>query len=594
MRWQRPYPLYGLEKLDKPGAEDKRIVLVSGEKTADAVQELMPESIVMTWCGGDDSARYADLEPIAGRANVILWRDADESGRRAEEVLAAELGPMVGNLFLVNVDDMPKAWDGADARDDGWSESRLRAWLQELLPADEMPRLRRHGPRPASLVKPAPIADPTADEDREEKPPTAAAEFGMDSQHWRAQPWRHFLILGGEHNDRILNNDHNAAVPLRFAEELRGLIRYNEVTGTPTVVEPLPWGDEPGEWRDDHTTRLSQWLNRIGIMTPRDMLRNAVEAVARERSFNPIRDYLRSLQWDGTRRLDGWLPRYAGAVDSPYHREIGARWLISAVARGLKPGTQVDTMLVLEGAEGRGKTSLLRTLGREWFTPLRGSISAADGRAALQASTCWIVEFGELAATRNADWESLKDFLTTTDEVLRRPYAHSYERVHRLAVFAGTVNGNDWLPPDGDHRRFWPVAVGRCDVAGLAEVRDQLFAEAVVEYDAGRIWWIPEEEEELVASVRAQREARKSRDEWIDLVLAWLDRPENTTRDTFAMHEITHKAIGVDHAKLDKSIQMRMGRVLAGCGMMRVKARDERGMPTWRWARPDAEINRRE
>jgi predicted P-loop ATPase len=590
-RWARPYPLYGLEKLNQPGAVDKRVVLVSGEKTADAVQALMPESIVMTWCGGDDSARYADLEPIAGRANVILWPDADASGLRAQATLVDELSAMVRNLYVVHVEDMPKGWDGADGAEAGWSDTRLRQWLNELIVADELPRLRKWDARTGGpLVKPAPVADPLADEDRAEKEPSIAERFGLNGVYWKSQPWRHMLILGGEDHESFIRCDHNAAVPLRFAEELQGLLRFNELSGAITITRPLPWGDIEGTWRDDHTTRLSQWFNRIGINLSRDMIQNAVEAVARERPFNPVRDYLNSLQWDGVDRLDAWLPRYVGSVDSPYTRAVGSRWMISAAARGMVPGTQVDTMLVLEGPdEGEGKTSTFRVLGGDWFSPLRGKIGSDDGRAGLQAAESWILEFGELAATKGADFESLKDFLTTTEETLRRPFARNYERVRRVAVFAGTVNNDDWLPPSGNHRRFWPVRVGkRVDLAALSADRDQLWAEAVARYHAKEHWWIKSEEEELVLAARAMRESRKARDVWIEVLEEWFADDKQYQRSKFTTAEIAQKAIGIDMQKFDLPTQKRLAAALRALGMERTQVWDkEQSKNTKGWVRLD-------
>jgi predicted P-loop ATPase len=589
-RWQRPYPLYGLEKLSEPGADQKRVVIVSGEKCKDAAEKIMPESIVLTWPGGDDGVQHADWEPLAGRGIVILWPDADESGRRAMEWVAAEIGPMItGDLWLINVDDpeLPKGWDVADAVED---ENRDAAWLREFIKKvmpDGQQRIRKIN-KPTAVQtgvlvpKTETKVEPVEDQDR---PPPQ-----HDPWHWSNQPWRTKLILGGEDKDRVLKCEHNTAVPFRHMDELKGAFRFNSVRGVIEIAREMPWGDKPGEFRDSNLVRMCQWFNRMGFHMGKEMMGDAVDCVAQEWSYNPIANYLGSLNWDGTKRLDTWLSAYAGADDNLYTREIGKRWMVSAVARGMKPGTQVDTMLVLEGIEGIYKTSLLRVLGGELFTPLRGTIGASDGRAATCAATNWIIEFGELEGINRTDWETLKDFLSTTEEMMRLAYRRNAERLFRTSVFAGTVNTDkdgrkEWLPPDGDHRRFWPILTRYCDIAALRRDRDQLWAEAREKYEGGQHWWIKPEESELVMAVKTERETRKFHDEWNGIVMNWCCAPMRNHEDAFTLREITSGALFIETSKLDKATQMRVGKIMSANGWSRDVQRRESGLARV-WRRP--------
>jgi putative DNA primase/helicase len=585
-RWHRPYPLYGLQKLGEPGAAEKRIVIVSGEKTADAAQTIMPDAIVLTWPGGDDGISHADWEPLAGRNIVILWPDADISGRKAIDWLTDELRDLVGNLWLVNVDDpaLPKGWDIADAVESGEANPAwLRSFITHVMP-DGQQRIRK-------VPKLAQVTGALVDRQLVQavEPPVDDYERPRmaDPRFWNQHPCFETAIKGGENQDRLIKCEYNAALPFRYHPDLKGLLRLNNLTKKMEITRAAPWGDKPGEWKDSNTTRMCQWFNLMGLHFGSEMMSAAAECVAEEWSFNPIVDYLTSLIWDGTPRVENWLRTYAGADDTLYSREVGKRWLIGAVARGMRPGTQVDTMLVLEGREGTSKTSLLRTLGERYFTPLRGSIGASDGRTALQAATHWIIEFGELAAITKSDWETLKDFLTTTEETMRLAYRRNPERLFRSCVFAGTVNETDggWLPPDGDHRRFWPVLTRVCDIPGLARDRDQLWAEARMMWEEGQHWWIKPSESLLVEAVSKQRDSRRFRDEWMENVLDYVNQPKMAHDDVLPLWKIAMFGVNIGKEKLDKTTQMRLSKIMTALGWTRDSALYENRV-TRVWRRP--------
>lgn len=591
-RWEEgTYPLYGLWKMGEPGAESKRIFIVSGEKCADALQSILPNDIVLTWVGGDDGIRKVDWEPLAlWPGNVILWPDADESGRNAMQWIADNLGDLIlGKLFLINVDDpsLPKGWDCADAiEDEGKDVEWFLNFIKDPMP-DELPRAREiiRTSRPAALVAPKPVQEPEAPTKDQERPQTLG-----ERTDWYHQPWgtSDRLVLTKAEIPALIKCEFNAAVPLREDDAMRGALRYNMVRGVIEIQRALPWGDMPGEWRDHNLTGLCQWLNLMRFNMGKEMMADAVERVAYENRFNPIAEYLEGLEWDRVPRLEQWLPKYTGADDNLYTREIGKRWMIGAAARGHRPGTQVDTMLVLESAEGKYKTSLLRALGGSYFTPLRGNIGGDDGRASTQAATNWIIEFAELEALNKSSFQALKDFLTTTDEMIRLPYRRNAERVFRAGVFAGTTNENEWLPPDGDHRRFWPVSVRLCDVAAVRRDRDQLWAEAFHLYQQNVRWWIGDDEPELLAMVRGERDTRRFHDEWFNEIMVWLGKPINMWQSDFSLSDIARGALGVDKDKLDKATQMRLGKIMAAAGWSRWKVRQENGT-AWVWRRPASE-----
>ncbi|MCL7462692.1 VapE domain-containing protein [Pseudomonas sp. NW5] len=225
---------------------------------------------------------------------------------------------------------------------------------------------------------------------------------------------------------------------------------------------------------------------RFGFDPGKEYVRDAVLELCALGSFDPLLDHLHRLPtWDGMPRLDSWLVRYLGAKDSPYIRAAGATWLVAAMARAFEPGTKFDHMLVLVGAQGRGKSSALNILAGEFFSDAN-FLDAQDTREVLEATEgAWIVECAELAGMRRKDVETLKHEITRREDRGRPAYARTVVSVKRRFVLAGTTNSGRFLHDETGNRRFWPVEVGEIDLPGLQADRDQILAEALARYRSG-------------------------------------------------------------------------------------------------------------
>lgn len=221
-----------------------------------------------------------------------------------------------------------------------------------------------------------------------------------------------------------------------------------------------------------------------------------IKHLAEEYRVNPLRNWFKQKRWDGTKRLDTWLPHYMGTKDDEYTRAIGRKWMISAVARGMDPGCQADHMLIFEGKQGVGKSRAARIIGGQFYTEYSGNVRGHSAQKDMVAVVVGklIVEMSELATMRKADIESLKAILTTCVDDVRLSYERDAKAYPRTCVFLGTtneVNGAYIADPTGA-RRFWPTVVGiegkvRNDL--LAADVDQLWAEAVEAYESGEDWY---------------------------------------------------------------------------------------------------------
>jgi len=229
-----------------------------------------------------------------------------------------------------------------------------------------------------------------------------------------------------------------------------------------------------------------------------------------------VRDYLQTRQWDERPRLRGLLADYFGAFDKgqpeDFISEVGLRWMVSAVARIMVPGCQVDHLPVLEGpSQGEGKSTALRILaGDDNFSDsLPHDLSHKDAKDHTRGK--WIIELPELTQFKRNEIETLKAFITRREEVFRPSYGRHEIRCPRQCVFAGTTNESEYLVDTTGNRRFWGVAIGDIDLEALRRDRDQLWAEAVHLDRAGERWHM-DRRMELVAAAEACK--RMATDPW--------------------------------------------------------------------------------
>jgi predicted P-loop ATPase len=354
----------------------------------------------------------------------------------------------------------------------------------------------------------------------------------------------------------------NALTALRTSPEWSGVLGYNTFKDEITVLKQAPIkGIEAGtKWADAHDTLVNEWLQQHGIYVSTAITYQAVQAVAMENSFHPVKDYLHSLVWDGTKRVDTWLSDFMGAEDNDYTRSIGAMWLISAVARIYRPGCQVDHTIVLEGPQGKGKSTTLKALaGEENFTDNVSDFGTKDLSQEMRG--VWIIEFAELAnmAKSSITANQVKAFLTRTHDRYRPAYGRRVIDQPRQCVFAGSVNDQTYLRDETGNRRFWPVHVpGPFKRDEIQSLRDHLWAESVARYRAGESWWI-KDNPDMLKLVEDEQEQRFENDPWEGTVMEyaglWMDRGVTIT-------EILTIALEKPRSMITKADSNRVGAIL--------------------------------
>lgn len=303
--------------------------------------------------------------------------------------------------------------------------------------------------------------------------------------------------LAGLERDKemnVLSNARNLEVILSNGP-FAGVLGYDAFRNMEVIRSKLPWRERerlhvPYEaWLGADDRRLSHYINKTFDIRSEGMIKNALTEVVHMNSFHPIKMYLEDLDWDGVKRLERLFIDYLGAEDTHYVREVTKKMFVAAVKRVYEPGCKFDEMLVLVGAQGAGKSSLLAKMGKGWFSDSLKTFDSKEGGEHLQGT--WIVEIGELSAMKKAEIEEVKGFLSKRDDRYRVAYDRVVTEFPRKCVFFGTTNNKDFLYDPTGNRRFWPVDVStdRQVKSHFTELDDLgvdlLWAEALSLYKCG-------------------------------------------------------------------------------------------------------------
>lgn len=292
------------------------------------------------------------------------------------------------------------------------------------------------------------------------------------------------------------NSIKNCLTVFRRDTLLRGAVSYNILSERVDIVKPLGWERTSATLTDMDMKYLLLYMEEHYGLTSEKKVENAIQIVANENRYHPVRDYLNSLQWDGTGRIRYALHHFSGADTDDYTFEALKLFMMGAIRRVFKPGSKFEVMLCLVGGQGAGKSIFFRLLAvkDEWFSDDLKKLDFENVYRKLQGH--WIMEMSEMIAAANArSIEEIKSFLSRQKETYKVPYeTHPADRL-RQCVFGGTTNRQDFLPRDRTgNRRFIPVTVypERAEVhilddeAAARAYISQMWAEAMTIYRSGK------------------------------------------------------------------------------------------------------------
>lgn len=402
----------------------------------------------------------------------------------------------------------------------------------------------------------------------------AASPVASDDNDWDGGPdepetkisWTSLLALNEE--GKTVANLHNIELILKNDVRLQGLAQLNEFTHE-TVQRTTPgtkakkrknsaketrqlsgrvWEVKDtlnGElWSDDRDFAIRSIIEApdtqggYGIkVTDRD-LKAAIVLAANSNAFHPVREYLDGLQWDGVERVDRLWIDYVGASDDCYHRDVARMAMVAAVTRIFEPGHKFDFATILEGLQGKRKSTLIEILGRKWFAELDGDFHDQKQMVELMQNA-WIMEIPELTGFSRADVRSIKAFISRKKDRARLAYARRAGEFPRQCIFIGSTNDREYLKDDTGGRRFWPVkcnftAAQEIDTDTLEENVDQMWAEAVALYHEMRkakpvgtlpLYLSNPESRAIAARLQESRRLESPDDVLAGQIAEWLSRP---------------------------------------------------------------------
>jgi len=379
--------------------------------------------------------------------------------------------------------------------------------------------------------------------------------------------------LNVDSKGNVRNTINNVLIIMTYDPQWSGRFSYNAFSGSVML--------DNTRLADTEITGFRIGIGRrYGIEPAKGKVWEVADLVARSRTFNPLSDYLNSLHWDGIERNSKWTIRALGADDTPINRVMSRKWCISAVARALDPGCKLDTVLLLAGPQGIGKSTAFRALSSdEWFSDTEITLGNKD--AYMQIREVWIYEMAEMTALHKTRKERVKSFLSSSTDNYRVPYGRIVSQVPRHTVFVATTNEETPLDDPTGSRRFWPIATpGPLDQDWLEENRDQIWAEAVVAFKAGHRWHLDDQEE-----LERERVARDFEhvDPWTSHVASWAEE-----RHEFTIRACLEEALRVPSQRQGREHLNRIGAVLRRLGYTKRKARRNEtadGSRPWLWFR---------
>ena len=447
-----------------------------------------------------------------------------------------------------------------------WTEWAGRSSKFDL--ADHQRRwasFHRGGPNAITLgslfaaAKEAGYGPPGAPPEEPPPPPDPLPEEGTDDGPWSAH-------LRRNPKGEVLPTAGNIEIILQNHPLWAGVLAYDEMSYQTIKRRKPPYqGGAEGEWLDADDVWLTIWLEREYQMRARQQTVSAVVAATTQLTrFHQVRAWLDGLPvWDGVERLPTFFADACGAPQTVYSAAVGRAFFVAAVARIYQPGCKVDTMLVLEGKQGVGKSKLILALfTANWHIEISYPPGSLDFFQSLRG--CWCAEFGELSAFDKADTNRIKQVLTQVQDTYRASYGRHSGTYPRQVVFVGNTNKKEWGFDETGMRRFLPVRCTDIQIDYVVAHRDQLWAEAVNRFRAGETWWdIPDADRE--------QDARYDVDAWEEKVAAWIAQREKSFHllgkpCTFSINDLYEEAIHGVNARtippISRSDQIRLGRIL--------------------------------
>lgn len=327
-------------------------------------------------------------------------------------------------------------------------------------------------------------------------------------------------------------------------------VRYNVIAQT----AEYQIDGKVARWSDAEDAASMAYIERAYGVYQKEKHMAALRLLFKAREYNPVRDLIDTIPWDGVERCENFLYIWGRTENSDYAREVSRLIFAGGIHRLYNPGCKFDDVPILIGTkQGEGKSSLIRFLAvrDEWY----GEVNQFDGQQAIeQLYGKWVCEISELLAlTRRKEVEASKAYITRTVDSYRRPYDRNTVDLPRRCIFIGTSNNPQPLT-DIQNRRWYPIqmkTVGYDLFNHEQECREyilQCWAEMREKYKAHDPSAQNFAKRELVDTYRERQDAARQ-DDWREgAIKAYLET--KSPGEYVCIRELTNKALangGIGH-----------------------------------------------
>ncbi|PNZ07327.1 virulence-associated protein E [Staphylococcus equorum subsp. linens] len=353
----------------------------------------------------------------------------------------------------------------------------------------------------------------------------------------------------------------NGELIIQNDPHLKDMVQYDSFEKI-TKLKRLPhWrsnNDTNYYWSDMDTIHVKSHIDRCyNLQFSTDILNEVIDKEAYEHKFHPIKSMIESKEWDGVKRVENLFIDYLGSPDTHYNREVAKKWVMGAVARIYKPGIKFDTMAVLYGSQGGGKSTVASKMGGEWYNQSVKSFVGDEAFKKLQGS--WVCEIEELSAFQNSTIEDIKGFVSSVIDVYRASYGRRVERHPRQCIFIGTTNNYEFLKDKTGNRRFWPVTTNKSKATKspfeelTQDVVQQMYAEAKTYFDESPTEKALLLDKEADATALQMQTEHAEKDALIGEIEDFLERPlpsDYWYLDLDSRRRFAHDVVDEDYIKL--------------------------------------------
>ena len=468
------------------------IFYVEGEKD---VNTLMKRGYTVFTCGGSGDWKKGVSE-IVRQANVIILADNDKPGEQLAYQVMQDLQLIANNVSIIK--PMPEV-----------SKADITDYFEEGHTVEEFENLIRNVDDTESIC-----TDVQQDQKQDTGKKRTVTQKSKDEVVGGPALVFKFLDCNYDEDGNVKSVKqlvHNFEIVMDKDSRFTGKIRLNEFAQQPYLYGSVPWENENNcrAWSSHDDSALFSLIQADYGLKSRQDFADALKNVSMRNKFHPVRELLDSLTWNGKEHIRSLLPEYLGAEDSDYTYQVMRLWMLGAVSRVYKPGSKFDYTIILQGLQGIGKSTFLKLMALDdsWFND---SLDSLDSDKAVQSLTgSWIIELAELKSlARTAGGvESVKRFLTATQDKYRIPYERRADTFYRQCVFAGTTNKDDFLQDETGNRRFLIIHTG------VTKTSKSLFAPEVMDdikqawAEAVHIW--KNEDPELILPENCMQQAKE-------------------------------------------------------------------------------------